>query len=474
VQNSLWPKDFIFGVATAGFQIEGGYNGPAQPRNNWADWEDSGRVARAGDANRFWENYEAQLDLVVAMGLQSFRLSIEWTRVEPERGQIDQGAVTHYRRILNAIRFRGLEPLVTLHHFTNPAWLGRDPWLDDQGWRDLAGWYRTAVELFGDLVTCWITSNEINIFAVNTYLHGIFPPGRRGDLAATLSTMDHLLAAHIVGYQSIKAVQPNSTIATNNYSFSIYELDRYLLDLLHAHAKNVSERDRREWLESRRHQHYRTVPHGRGAYRPLEHMLRLLAQKKISLFDTFPTTREQLRDVTVPQLLDVAQLDYYAPTVAEHITLPGHLTAGGRWSRLGRPLWDDRPDPAMFLAYVSEAGQDGLPVWVVENGLSVRRDERGVWPRRDGWTRERYLRENIGALVAARRRGIDVRGYWHWTLIDNFEWGSYQPRFGLHGLGDNGTILATDTSAAPAAEVYRDIVRGLHQGDVTVVREPRS
>ncbi len=470
--DALWPDTFEFGVATAGFQIEGGYNDVGQPRNNWAAWEDEGRVARAGAANRFWDEYEQQLDLVTAMGLSSFRLSIEWTRVEPQPGVLDESAIRRYRDILTAVQRRGLRALVTLHHFTNPEWLGRDPWLDDAGWRRLAGWYATAVELFGDLCTTWITSNEINIFSFNTYLHGIFPPGRRSDLSATMTTIDHLLAAHVLGYQAIKERQPNSVVATNNYSFSIYELDRMILDTLYAHHYGIGDSERVAWLQHRRDAHYDAVPGGVGVYAPLEAAARRYAARKIPLDAALPTTRAVLREVATPRVLDVAQLDYYAPTVAEHLTLPGHLTSGGRWRRVGRPLWDDRPDPAMFLAYVREAGQDGLPVWVVENGMCVRRDARGSWPRRDGWTRERYLRENIGALLRARRLGVDVQGYWHWTLIDNFEWGSYEPRFGIHGLSRDGRVLATDTAGDDVAAVYRSIVDGLRQQDFSVVTEP--
>ncbi len=471
VSEIEWPSDFLFGVATAGFQIEGGYNRSGEPRNNWALWEDAGRVARAGDANRFWSDYEAQLDLVVQMGLTSFRLSIEWTRIEPREGEFDEAAIEHYRAILMAIRERGLVALVTLHHFTNPEWLGLDPWLDDVGWRKLANWYRFASQRFGDLCTHWITSNEINIFAVNTYLHGIFPPGRRGDLTATMQCIDHLLAAHVVGYQAIKQLWPDAVVATNNYSFSIYELDRLILDTLHTKMYDVGPDHRTEWLRQRRAMHYRSVPHGRRPFRALERLLRAVAKRKIPLESALPISRALVQSATTPRLLDVAQLDYYAPTVAEHVTLPGKKTSGGRWWKLGRPLWDDRPDPAMFLDYVLEAAQDSLPVWVVENGMCVRRDERRAWLRRDGWTRERYLRENIGVLLSARGRGADVRGYWHWTLIDNFEWGSYQPRFGLHGLAADGTFLDNDTSGDPVAKTYGTIARSLAAGDFSVVQQ---
>ena len=230
-----------------------------------------------------------------------------------------------------------------------------------------------------------------------------------------------------------------------------------------------TEKDRLEWLQARREQHYRAVPGGRGIYAPLEKFARGLFARTIPLATGFPTAANELKKLTTPRVLDVAQLDYYAPTLAEHVTLPGKKTAGGRWHRVGRPLWDDRPDPDMFLDYVREAGQDGLPVWVVENGMCVRRDDRAVWPRRDGWTRERYLRENIRSLVRARDEGIDVRGYWHWTLIDNFEWGSYEPRFGLHGLGPDGSFLTTDISGDDVAGAYRRIAEGLRAGDRSVV-----
>ncbi len=474
VTNEPWPKDFLFGVATAGFQIEGGYNRLGEPRNNWARWEDEQRVARAGDANRFWVNYESQLDLVVNMGLSSFRLSIEWTRVEPSEGVIDEFAVEQYRKILSAIRNRGLVALVTLHHFTHPEWLGEDPWLDETSWRKLAGWYQRAAQLFGDLCEHWITSNEINIYAVNTYFHGIFPPGRRANLTSTMTCIDHLLAAHVVGYQFIKQLWPNATVATNNYSFSIYELDRLILDTLHSKMHLVGETDRVAWLAKRRSAHYSMVPVGRAPFRFLERLLRLIAARQIPLISSLPTARKEIGRSPCSRLLDVSQLDYYAPTVAEHLTLPGLPTAGGWWWKLGRPLWDDRPDPDMFFTYVVEAGQDGLPVWIVENGMCVRRNGAGVWRRRDGWTRERYLRENIGALLSARQRGVDVRGYWHWTLIDNFEWGSYEPRFGIHGLASDGSFTATDTSGDDVASVYRDIAASLARGEFSEVRRIQS
>ena len=127
--DGLLPPGFRFGVATAGFQIEGGFNGPGEPANNWVRWERAGRVEPSGLAVDFWNRYEEHLDRAAALGCDAFRLGVEWARVEPAPGQVDDGALEHYATILDACRERGLEPLVTLHHFTHPAWLGEDFWL---------------------------------------------------------------------------------------------------------------------------------------------------------------------------------------------------------------------------------------------------------------------------------------------------------------------------------------------------------
>ena len=123
------PDGFVFGVATAGFQVEGGYNGPGEPANNWARWEAGGRIEPSGNACDFWLHPEEALDRAAAMGCEAFRLSVEWARLEPDGGRLRRGALDRYAAILDACHDRGLEPVVTLHHFTHPAWLGEEFWL---------------------------------------------------------------------------------------------------------------------------------------------------------------------------------------------------------------------------------------------------------------------------------------------------------------------------------------------------------
>ena len=165
-------------------------------------------------------------------------------------------------------------------------------------------------------------------------------------------------------------------------------------------------------------------------------------------------------------------LDYYDPMVARHFRAPAHRTAGGRGWLPARELWDDVADPAGLTRWidVQAMATPGVPLWVVENGLCNRVRNGRSFPRLDGWDRSRYLRENIDAVVTAIQAGVPVAGYWHWSLVDNYEWGSYQPRFGLYGVdrhrGERGfRWLETDSLGDDAAGTYRRIITGLRAGD---------
>jgi len=473
MEGWVLPRDFRFGVATAGFQIEGGYNGPGEPKNNWYRWESTGRVEPSGAAIGFWDRYGDHLDLVAGLGCDSFRLSIEWARVEPEEGHTDEAAISRYRDILGACLERGLTPLVTLHHFTHPWWLGEDLWLRPDAPERFSRWAGVAVEAFGDRCDSWVTINEANVLAIQTYLMGTFPPGRVGALSKMATALDHLVAAHVLAYDAIHARQPGATVATNNFSLSVYELDRLPLDLLTARAHGRPAAELPGWLAERRAEHYRNVPGpALPGRRRLEWVLRAAAAAALPLERALPAATAAVFNAASDRLIDVAQVDYYVPAAADHFALPGQRTAGGRrsWSP-GRQLWDDRPDPAGLTRYLEAATAPGLEVWVVENGMCNRVRRGRPYPRLDRWTRDRYIRENLAAVVDAVDRGVPVTGYWHWTLADNYEWGSYEPRFGLFGVDRAGGLVigATDAMGVDAAGAYRAAIAGLRAGDRSVL-----
>jgi len=496
--GGILPDGFLFGVATAGYQVEGGFNGPGEPANNWFDWERCGRVEPSGNGVGFWDRPEESLDRAAALGCNSFRLGVEWARVERSEGVFDTAALSRYGEIVDGCRERGMEPLVTLHHFTHPGWLGEEFWLRADSSERYLTWVRRALEELAPRVRLWVTLNEINVLAMDSWLLGVFPPGRRLALSDAAVAVDNLLTAHVLSYEAIHQARPDAVVTTNNACVSIYELDRLLTDLLAARSLGVDRRDLDGWIDGRRADHYRRLP----APGPGERALRRYAAATSAYgrgavaadrSATGPSTgaRRGLRSRSPRRVvdavygspsestLDAVGFDYYDPGAAGHLRVPGHRSAGGRRWDPGRALWDDHVDPAGLTRWISAQADltPGPPLWVVENGLCNRVRHGHAYRRLDGWDRPRYLRENLGAAVDAIDAGLPVTGYWHWSLVDNYEWGSYEPRFGLHGVdrhrGDRGfRWLETDALGDDAAGAYRSIIAGLRAGDRSVLRPP--
>ena len=485
--GGILPEGFRFGVATAGFQVEGGFNGPGEPANNWLTWELVGRVEPSGNGVGFWEEPERALDRAAGLGCDSFRLGVEWARIEPREGTIDDRALARYADIVDGCLDRGMEPLVTLHHFTHPAWLGEEFWLRPDSPDRYLAWVETALPVLAPKVRHWVTINEINELVMGSWILGHFPPGRTMALGDAAVAVDNLLTAHVLGYEAIHRARPDAEVTTNTAAVSLYDLDRLLHDLLLSRSLGVARSDVEAWVDQRRLQHQAMQPSPSA----LEHVLRRMARRSTG-YGPSPSTggrpaaarpRRALDAVYAsPHLrtLDAVGLDYYDPLASRHVRLPGHRTAGGReWLPL-RPLWDDVPDPGGFTGWLDAQRRlhPEMPLWVVENGMCQRVQNGRSWARTDGWDRRTYLRRYLAGMVAAIDAGVPVSGYWHWSLVDNYEWGSYQPRFGLYGVdrhrGDRGfRWLETDAAGDDAAGTYRRLIAGLRDGDRSVLDDDR-
>jgi beta-glucosidase len=164
-----FPADFRWGTATAAYQVEGN-----NLNSDWWGWEENGRILqnhRSGLACNWWENAEADLDLAADLGTNAHRLSLEWSRIEPEPARFDTEALDRYREILQAMRDRGIEPMVTLHHFSNPRWLVEKQDFNSAIVVDYFQRYTAkVVEHLGDLVGQWVTINEPMVYIFMRYL----------------------------------------------------------------------------------------------------------------------------------------------------------------------------------------------------------------------------------------------------------------------------------------------------------------
>ncbi len=379
----------------------------------------------------------------------------------------------------------GLEPLVTLHHFTHPDWLGVDFWLRPDAPDRYRRYAEVVVEALAPAVSHWVTLNEINVLALNSWLLGVFPPGRLLSVPDVAIAIDNLLAAHVLGYEVIHRARGDALVTTNNAGLSLYGQDRMLTDLLLARGAGVDRGDVDDWLEERRHRHDRLLPAGG----PGERLLRGVslatatygsrARRGGGRSGSRRPPRRALDAVyqsTYERTLDAVAIDFYDPRAARHFRLPGHRTSGGRGWLPARELWDDVPDPAGLTRWLVDQHSlaPGVPLWVVENGMCNRVRLGRSYPRLDGWHRPALPAGEHRRGRGGSRQGVPVAGYWHWSLMDNYEWGSYEPRFGLYGIdrhrGEHGTTwLDTDSLGDDAAGTYRRIIVGLRAGDRSVL-----
>jgi beta-glucosidase len=208
-----FPVEFLWGVSTAGFQSEGG-----DTASVWAAWDSQGHTKdRVGLAVDFLHRYREDIDLAAMMGNNAFRISIEWSRIEPARGVIDQDALAYYDDLINAITARGMKPVVTLIHFNYPQWLE-----DECGWENplVVDYYLRYVDLvvtrYGDRVKYWITFNEPNLWPIFAWSIGFMPPGK-ANLFATLKVKDNIVTAHRRAYDLIHQRDPECLVSANMY-----------------------------------------------------------------------------------------------------------------------------------------------------------------------------------------------------------------------------------------------------------------
>ncbi|MHB8895439.1 MAG: family 1 glycosylhydrolase, partial [Candidatus Geothermincolia bacterium] len=262
------PDDFMFGCANAPFQVEGGFNGHGEPLNNWAEFERSGRVETSGEAIRWWTDYPEQIELAKFMGLNAFRIGIEWARVQPDISptsrrvpRFDESVIEAYSDMIAAIMNAGMEPVVTLQHFTHPYWLGLDFWLENER-LDLfekyvaqisAGLNRLLVSKHSlRPIRYWITINEPNGWAYITYALGVFPHRQRG-LRHVYTALGNMIDAHCRAYDTLHSVYSENSweaplVTYNTINFSIYGVDKIVTDLLNARRNGIARKDLEDYI----------------------------------------------------------------------------------------------------------------------------------------------------------------------------------------------------------------------------------
>ncbi|HET9978930.1 MAG TPA: family 1 glycosylhydrolase [Ktedonobacterales bacterium] len=415
-----FPTGFRWGVATAAHQYEGD-----NTNNSWYAWEQAGHIKsgeRSGLACDWWRNAERDFDLAHELGLNALRLSLEWSRLEPRPDEWDGAAFARYREMLQGLRDRGIEPMVTLHHFSNPLWFEeKGAFLAPDAIPIFTRFVARVVEELGDLCDLWLTINEPNVYSVVGYLLGAWPPGRH-DARAAFRVVGTLARAHAAAYQAIHQRQPNARVGWAQ-NFNILDpatndpLDRFVAGVQDAAYNDLFPR---------------AVLTGRAAF-----PFNLL----VGDFDSVRGTCDFI-GINI----------YYREFVAFDLRHPGELF-GRRFTPPEVPRGDSDASeyfgevyPAGILRVAQRLGVFGKPIYVTEHGVADRDDRIRPW----------VVEQGVRAVHAALQQGLDMRGYYHWSLVDNFEWAEgWQARFGLVAL-DQATQQRT---LRPSAAFYSAIAK---------------
>ncbi len=411
-----FPRGFLWGTATAAHQVEGN-----NTNNQWWQWEQGGHTqGLSGLACDWWGGrWREDFDRAAEGGQNAHRFSVEWSRIQPAPDRWDEDALEKYRAMLRGLRERNMSALVTLHHFTDPLWVWeKGAWENEEIVKLFEKFVRKTVSALKEYVTLWVTINEPNVYALGAYAEGVFPPGVQ-DIKRAIRVEANMLRAHAAAYHAIHEIQPEARVG-------------YAL-------------------------HFRPM-NPKHKWSPLDRLMRNIRYEGINM--AFPSAisggvmKSPLGKVAIPEARgtqDYLGLNYYS---VDRISF-------SLANRKELFTYSDFPEDADYsdnrlLVNVPEGLFDtikwavktypNLPILITENGTEDADDHM----------RPRYIAQHIHQMWRAVNFNWPVRGYFHWSLVDNFEWErGWTQRFGLWGLD-------TETQRRikrPSVDLYTEICK---------------
>jgi beta-glucosidase len=413
-ERPRFPDGFWWGTGNSSNQCEG-----AAPAGDWLPWERANHAPPSGDGNGFARRYGEDFTLLAGIGLNHFRLSLEWARLEPAEGNHDQAEIERYRALLQAARDAGISIWLTAHHFTLPVWFAAMGSFGDH--RARTYYWRRHVEFlaetFGELVYGWKPINEPHAYAMCGWLLGVIPPGRKSMAEAARM----LIATHLANHEAWLALRgggkPVATI--HNLSPSIAathgEADQQA-------AATVDDLAFGCWI--------RMIRDG---------VLELPALPGLP-------APERIEDPAFAGAFDLVGFSYYhAASVRAN---PSPASSSG--ATLGAYPADGKPGPLGYVPWSGglrlvldrlHADLPGKPLVISEYGIGTADDAE----------RCQFIQDGLDIAADAIGRGVDLRGFFHWTGVDNYEWGlGFSAQFGLFGV---------DRSPRPSAQIIADCAR---------------
>lgn len=396
-----FPENFKWGSATSAHQVEGGNH------NDWSEWETAKlRVESlklkgldpddfiSGKACDSYNRYQEDFDIVKKLNQNIHRFSIEWSRIEPEEGRFDEKEIQHYIQVVKALKDRGIEPMITLWHFTNPVWFAKKGgWLNPEAPELFLRFIKVVVPALKDQVKLWITFNEAtDVYSSHSYLLGKWPPQHR-NIFEWRRANKNIVSSHIEAYKEIKKIYNQSPV-----NFESFEVEPQIFSEVRLQDRNTSHNVEVGLVESMAY-----IAHGNRWYEKLIDKLYNYWRNLMFWDKAFP-------------YYDFIGLNYY------------HLDrlVPGSYRILPKQDWMTEMDweiyPKGIFNCLLELKRFKKPIFITENGIADSTDEK----------REKFIKGHLYWVWKAVQDGVDIQGYLHWSLLDNFEWHrGFIPRFGL-------------------------------------------
>lgn len=368
--DNIFPKNFLWGTSTAAHQVEGD-----NTNSDWWEWEHSKPdVEESGKATDHYNLFAKDFDLVKnTLHNNAHRLSIEWARIEPSEGEFSQKEILHYRKVFTELKKRKIKIMLTLSHFTLPLWFAaKGGWEVNDNLKHFERFVRLVVKEYGDAIDFWCIFNEPNIYLVWSYLKGFWPPEKKS-LVTALRVYFNLARMHKSAYEIIHKRFPQAMVssAINMTYFKGEDLPGTILAKILTFISNYSF---------------------------------IFLSKK---YDYMAINSYFFKPIKISEISKM--IHFKKSQMME--TLNGN----------GKNGWLFYPQG---IYYVTSAvwNKYKLPIMITENGISDKKDT----------IRPKYLLDNLGWIKAAIDEGVDIRGYFHWSLMDNIEWMfGHNVRFGL-------------------------------------------
>lgn len=393
--SDSFPKNFLWGSSTSAYQVEGGnFN------NDWYEWESAGKTEPCGNACEHYTHFPEDFRLAKELGHNAHRLGLEWSRLEKEEGKWDEEEWDHYRKVLDELIKLEIEPVLTLNHFTVPTWLSKKgSWLNHDSAVYFSRFALKAITELSPRVKYWITINEPNILAILGYYTGEWPPQHKKDFREVVEVSKNMLLAHTSAYEKMKgyansqnltpmigvakavtAFHPYSRLSLLDWASTFLRKKYYNHSFINSLIKGSMELP---GLHGRKLSSKGTVD-----FIGLNYYFRQFIRR------SKPFKENPFGDVASPANRKM-----------------GLITDMG-WEVYPRGLYE----------VIKSFSRYRLPIMISENGIATREDE----------VRISYIKDHLKEMFKAISKGAPVIGYFHWSLLDNFEWAEgYSKKFGL-------------------------------------------